>query len=180
MPAAAPAPAKPTYQQLVTGALGDYKKQSAQAILKEVAAKRGENDQNKCRHFVKLTLKRMVEKKLVQQVKGQGANGSFKLLKAAVAVPKKAVKKVKKAPAKKVVKKTVAKKVLAKKAVTKKAPKPSGAKKPAAKKAAAKKAPAKAPKAAAAAKKAPTKKVIKAAAKAYRAAPVASAKKAKK
>ena len=179
MPAAAPAPAKPTYQQLVTGALGDFKKQSAQAIVKQVAAKRGENDQNKCRHFVKLTLKRMVEKKLVQQVKGQGANGSFKLLKAAVAVPKKAVKKVKKAPAKKVVKKTVAKKVLAKKAVTKKAPKPSGAKKPA-KKAPAKKAPAKAPKAAAAAKKAPTKKVIKAAAKAYRAAPVASAKKAKK
>ena len=179
MPAAAPAPAKPTYQQLVTGALGDFKKQSAQAIVKEVAAKRGENDQNKCRHFVKLTLKRMVEKKLVQQVKGQGANGSFKLLKAAVAVPKKAVKKVKKATAKKVVKKTVAKKVLAKKAVTKKAPKPSGAKKPA-KKAPAKKAPAKAPKAAAAAKKAPTKKVIKAAAKAYRAAPVASAKKAKK
>ena len=148
MPAAAPAPAKPTYQQLVTGALGNFKKQSAQAIVKEVAAKRGENDQNKCRHFVKLTLKRMVEKKLVQQVKGQGANGSFKLLKAAVAVPKKAVKKVKKAPAKKVVKKTVAKKVLAKKAVTKKAPKPSGAKKPA-KKAPAKKAPAKAPKAAA-------------------------------
>ena len=42
------APAKPTYQQLVTFALGDYKKQSAQAIVKEVAAKRGETDQNKC------------------------------------------------------------------------------------------------------------------------------------
>ena len=176
MPAAAPAPAKPTYQQLVTGALGDFKKQSAQAIVKEVAAKRGENDQNKCRHFVKLTLKKMVEKKLVQQVKGQGANGSFKLLKAAVAAPKKVVKKVKKT-ATKVAKKTVAKKIVAKKT---KAPKPSGAKKPAAKKAPANKAPAKAPKAAAATKKAPTKKVIKAAAKAYRAAPVASAKKAKK
>ena len=173
MPAATPASTKPTYQQLVTGALGDFKKQSAQAIVKEVAAKRGENDQNKCRHFVKLTLKRMVEKKLVQQVKGQGATGSFKLLKAAVAAPKKVVKKVTKS-ATKVVKKTVAKKIVAKKT---KAPKPSGAKKPAAKKAPAK---AKAPKAAAAAKKAPTKKVIKAAAKAYRAAPVASAKKAKK
>ena len=173
MPAATPASTKPTYQQLVTGALGDFKKQSAQAIVKEVAAKRGENDQNKCRHFVKLTLKRMVEKKLVQQVKGQGATGSFKLLKAAVAAPKKVVKKVKKS-ATKVVKKTVAKKIVAKKT---KAPKPSGAKKPAAKKVPAK---AKAPKAAAAAKKAPTKKVIKAAAKAYRAAPVASAKKAKK
>ena len=75
------APAKPTYQQLVTAALGDYKKQSAQAIVKEVAAKRGEADQNKCRHFVKLTLKRMVEKKLITQVKGQGATGSFKLIK---------------------------------------------------------------------------------------------------
>ena len=177
MPAAAPAPAKPTYQQLVTGALGDYKKQSAQAIVKEVAAKRGENDQTKCRHFVKLTLKRMVEKKLVLQVKGQGATGSFKLLKAAVAAPKKVVKKVKKAVAKKsatkVTKKTVAKKIVAKKT---KAPKPSGAKKPAVKKA---KAQPKAPKAAAAAKKSPTKKAIKAAAKAYR-APAASAKKAKK
>ena len=62
------APAKPTYQQLVTSALGDYKKQSAQAIVKEVAVKRGETDQNKCRHFVKLTLKKMVEKKLITQV----------------------------------------------------------------------------------------------------------------
>ena len=173
------APAKPTYQQLVTSALGDYKKQSAQAIVKEVAAKRGETDQNKCRHFVKLTLKKMVEKKLITQVKGQGATGSFKLLKAAVIKPKKVVKKVLKEVAKKpAAKKTVAKKVVAKKAATKKAPKPSGAAKKAApaKKAATKKA----PKAAAAAKKAPTKKAIKQAAKAYRAAPVASAKKAKK
>ena len=76
----APTPAKPTYQQLVASALGDYKKQSAQSIVKEVAAKRGEADQNKCRHFVKLTLKRMVEKKLITQVKGTGATGSFKLL----------------------------------------------------------------------------------------------------
>ena len=173
------APAKPTYQQLVTSALGDYKKQSAQAIVKEVAAKRGETDQNKCRHFVKLTLKKMVEKKLITQVKGQGATGSFKLLKAAVIKPKKVVKKVLKKVAKKsAAKKTVAKKVVAKKAATKKAPKPSGGAKKAApaKKAATKKA----PKAAAAAKKAPTKKAIKQAAKAYRAAPVASAKKAKK
>ena len=156
--------AKPTYQQLVTAALGDYKKQSAQAIVKEVAAKRGEVDQNKCRHFVKLTLKRMVEKKLITQVKGQGATGSFKLIKAAVVKPKKVVKKV----AKKVTKKPAAKKA--------KAPKPSGAAKKAApkKKAATKKA----PKAAAAAKKAPAKKSAKQAAK--KAAPAASAKKAKK
>ena len=101
------APAKPTYQQLVTSALGDYKKQSAQAIVKEVAAKRGETDQNKCRHFVKLTLKKMVEKKLITQVKGQGATGSFKLLKSAVIKPKKVVKKV----LKKVAKKPAAKKL---------------------------------------------------------------------
>ena len=172
------APAKPTYQQLVTSALGDFKKQSAQAIVKEVAAKRGETDQNKCRHFVKLTLKRMVEKKLITQVKGQGATGSFKLLKPAVVKPKKVVKKVLKKVAKKpATKKT--KKVVAKKTTTKKAPKPSGAAKkavPAKKTVTAKKA----PKAAAATKKAPTKRVIKQAAKAYRAAPVASAKKAKK
>lgn len=170
----APTPAKPTYQQLVASALGDYKKQSAQSIVKEVAAKRGEADQNKCRHFVKLTLKRMVEKKLITQVKGTGATGSFKLLK--VAAPKKKV--VAKKVAKKVTKKPAAKKTtVAKKVAAKKAPKPSGAKKAPVKKAPTKKA----PKAAAApAKKAPTKRVIKAAAKAYRAAPVASAKKAKK
>ena len=169
------APAKPTYQQLVTSALGDFKKQSAQAIVKEVAAKRGETDQNKCRHFVKLTLKRMVEKKLITQVKGQGATGSFKLLKIAVVKPKKVIKKV----LKKVAKKPATKKTVAKKTTTKKAPKPSGAAKkavPAKKTVTAKKA----PKAAAATKKAPTKRVIKQAAKAYRAAPVASAKKAKK
>ena len=83
--------------------MDDYKKQSAQAIVKDAAAKRCETDQNKCRHFVKLTLKKMVEKKLITQVKGQGATGSFKLLKAAVIKPKKVVKKVlkKKAAAKK-------------------------------------------------------------------------------
>lgn len=171
----APTPAKPTYQHLVASALGDYKKQSAQSIVKEVAAKRGEADQNKCRHFVKLTLKRMVEKKLITQVKGTGATGSFKLIK--VAAPKKKVvlkKVVKKIAKKPVVKKTT----VAKKVAAKKAPKPSGAKKAPVKKAPTKKA----PKAAAAAKKSPTKKAIKTAAKAYRAAPivVAAVKKAKK
>ena len=97
-------------------------------MVKDAAAKRCETDQNKCRHFVKLTLKKMVEKKLITQVKGQGATGSFKLLKAAVIKPKKVVKKVLKKVAKKsAAKKTVAKKVVAKKAATKKAPKPSGA-----------------------------------------------------
>ena len=154
-------------------------KQSAQAIVKEFAAKRGEVDHNKCRHFVKLTLKKMVEKKLITQVKGHGATGSFKLIKTATVKPKKVVKKVLKKVAKKpVAKKTVAKKVVARKTAAKKAPEPSGAAKKAvpAKKTATKKA----PKTAAGAKKAPTKRVIKQAAKAYRDAPVASAKKAKK
>ena len=88
------APAKPTYQQLVTSALGDYKKQSAQAffllvstllwkqwidkfMVKDAAAKRCETDQNKCRHFVKLTSKKMVEKKLITQVNGKDAAGVF-------------------------------------------------------------------------------------------------------
>ena len=49
----------------------------------------------------------MVEKKLITQVKGQGATGSFKLLKAAVIKPKKVVKKV----LKKITKKPAAKKL---------------------------------------------------------------------
>ena len=76
-------------------------------MVKDAAAKRCETDQNKCRHFVKLTSKKMVEKKLITQVKGQGATGSFKLLKAAVIKPKKVVKKV----LKKVAKKPAAKKL---------------------------------------------------------------------
>ena len=164
---------KATFQDNVKAALIGGKA-SAQAVLKHVAAARN-LPVEKCRFLVKVTLKKMVDAKLVTQLKGTGATGSFKLTKAALAPPK----------AKKPVKKTVAKKVTKKvtKKPTKKAPKPSGAAK---KPAAAKKAPAKkavaakkaAPKAAAKAK-APAKKTIKAAAKAYR-APATSAKKAKK
>ena len=163
---------KATFEQNVTAALKGGKA-SAQAVLKFVAAER-KLPAEKCKFLVKVTLKKMVDKKLVQQLKGTGATGSFKLTKLALAPPK----------AKKVVKKKVVKKVTKKvaKKPAKKAPKPSGA----AKKAAVKKAPAKkavaakkaAPKVAAKAK-APAKKTIKAAAKAYR-APASSAKKAKK
>ena len=69
---------------------------------------------------VKAAIKKLVEKKELSQVKGIGANGSFKIAKAEKPV-KKTVKKaapkkspVKKAPAKKVVKKPVAKKVVKK------------------------------------------------------------------
>ena len=164
---------KATFQDNVKAALIGGKA-SAQAVLKHVAAARN-LPVEKCRFLVKVTLKKMVDAKLVTQLKGTGATGSFKLTKAALAPPK-AKKPVKKAVAKKVTKKVLKKKP------TKKAPKPSGvAKKPAAKKAPAKKAAAAkkaAPKAAAKAK-APAKRTIKAAAKAYR-APASSAKKAKK
>ena len=156
---------KATFQDNVKAALIGGKA-SAQAVLKHVAAARN-LPVEKCRFLVKVTLKKMVDAKLVTQLKGTGATGSFKLTKAALAQPK----------AKKPVKKTVAKKVTKKvtQKPTKKTPKPSGtAKKAPAKKAvAAKKA---APKAAAKAR-APTKKTIKAPAKAYR-APTTSAKKA--
>ena len=171
---------KATFQDNVKAALIGGKA-SAQAVLKHVAAARN-LPVEKCRFLVKVTLKKMVDAKLVTQLKGTGATGSFKLTKAALAPPK-AKKPVKKTVAKKVTKKVTKTLKKVTKKPTKKAPKPSGAAK---KQAAAKKAPAKkavaakkaAPKAAAKAK-APAKKTIKAAAKAYR-APATSAKKAKK
>ena len=171
---------KATFQDNVKAALIGGKA-SAQAVLKHVAAARN-LPVEKCRFLVKVTLKKMVDAKLVTQLKGTGATGSFKLTKAALAQPK-AKKPVKKNVAKKVTKKVTKTLKKVTKKPTKKAPKPSGAAK---KPAAAKKAPAKkavaakkaAPKAAAKAK-APAKKTIKAAAKAYR-APATSAKKAKK
>ena len=165
---------KATFQDNVKAALIGGKA-SAQAVLKHVAAARN-LPVEKCRFLVKVTLKKMVDAKLVTQLKGTGATGSFKLTKAALAPPK-AKKPVKKTVAKKVTKKVTKTLKKVTKKPTKKAPKPSGAAKkaPAKKAVAAKKA---APKAAAKAK-APAKKTIKAAAKAYR-APATSAKKAKK
>merc|ERR1712002_398146 len=92
MPAAPKPPVmkKATFQDNVTAALKGGKA-SAQAVLKFVAAERNV-PVDKCRFLVKVTLKKMVEKNLVQQTKGTGATGSFKLTKAALAPPK--VKKV--------------------------------------------------------------------------------------
>ena len=175
-----PAVKKATFQDNVKAALMGGKA-SAQAVLKHVAASRNVPVE-KCKFLVKVTLKKMVDVKLVTQLKGTGATGSFKLTKAALAPPK-AKKPVKKVLKKKTVAKKVAKKVTKTlKKVTKKAPKPSGSpKKPVSKKAPAKKAvaPKKAAPKVAAKAKAPAKKTIKAAAKAYR-APATSAKKAKK
>merc|ERR1711970_1678261 len=94
---------KATFEQNVTAALKGGKA-SAQAVLKFVAAERN-LPADKCKALVKVTLKKMVDKKLVQQLKGTGATGSFKLTKLALAPPK--AKKVKVA---KVIKKKVAKK----------------------------------------------------------------------
>ena len=103
--AKAPVVKKSTFQDNVTAALKGGKA-SAQAVLKYVAAERN-LPVEKCRFLVKVTLKKMVDKKLVQQLKGTGATGSFKLTKAALAPPK-ATKPVKKT-LKKVIKKLLRK-----------------------------------------------------------------------
>ena len=93
---------KATFRDNVKAALIGGK-QSAQAVLKYVAAARNVPVE-KCRFLVKVTLKKMVDAKLVTQLKGTGATGTFKLTKAALAPPK-AKKPVKKNVAKKVTKK---------------------------------------------------------------------------
>ncbi|KAK3720297.1 hypothetical protein QZH41_007749 [Actinostola sp. cb2023] len=153
---AAPKPAEhPKYQDMVLAALAALKDRtgsSRQAIEKYIKAnyKVGDN----CGTHLKLALKRMSDKGSILHVKGTGASGSFKLNKA-VAVEKKAKKKVVKKPAAKkpAAKKPAAKKPAAKKAAAKKGAKKSAAKakaavvkaKPAAKKPAAKKPAAKKP-----------------------------------
>ncbi|KAK3742941.1 hypothetical protein QZH41_003858 [Actinostola sp. cb2023] len=152
---AAPKPAEhPKYQDMVLAALAALKDRtgsSRQAIEKYIKAnyKVGDN----CGTHLKLALKRMSDKGSILHVKGTGASGSFKLNKA-VAVEKKAKKKVVKKPAAKkpAVKKPDAKKPAAKKAAAKKGAKKSAGKakaaakaKPAAKKPAAKKPAAKKP-----------------------------------
>merc|ERR1712215_516569 len=174
----------PSYQQtiaeiLLSTGVKDRKGTSAQAIIKMVAAQRGV-DVDKARGQVKLALKKMVATNQVKQLKGVGATGSFRLIKAPVdaksyrtpgatkSLPKtmKTVKKV--LEGKPVTKKTK------KKPAKKTAPKPSaGAKKAAAASTA------KAPKPTAA-KKAPAKKAPAAKKPAAAKAPASSAKKAKK
>merc|ERR1712137_467137 len=78
----------PSYQQsiaeiLLTTGVKDRKGTSAQAIIKMVAAQRGV-DVDKARGPVKLALKKMVATNQVKQLKGVGATGSFRLIKAPV------------------------------------------------------------------------------------------------
>ena len=154
--------AHPAFGDMVLAAVAAIKERkgsSASAIKKYILANY-KVDEKKVNTFVKTTLKRLVVKGDLKQVKGAGANGSFKLAEKKVIKAKKpAAKKVKKPVAKKATKspkKPAAKKAAVKKPAAKKAPakpkKAAAAKKPAVKKPAAKK-----PAKKAAAKK-PTKK----------------------
>ena len=147
----------PTYADMIKAAITSLKDRSGssrQKIIKYIGAnyKVGEGFES----HVKMALKRGVTKGWLEQTKGVGASGSFKLVKTAEEKPKK-----KPAAKKPVAKKPAAKKPAAKKAsTTKPATKKPATKKPAAKKPAAKKASAtvKSP------KKPPVKKATKPAA----------------
>ena len=153
-PAAKPKPAKsaprkrtvashPSYNDMIQAAVSNLKERngsSRQAIAKYIKAnyKVKENADT----HIKMGLKRMVEKKALSQVKGQGASGSFKLnkeVKKPAAKPKKPAVAAKKPAAKKATSpKKTTKKPAAKKASTAKPkpkPKKDTKKKPAAKKA---------------------------------------------
>ena len=160
------APEHPKYNDMIQTAIKALKERSGssrQAIVKYIKANNKVGD-NAGVH-VKLALKRMIAAGLLNQTKGTGASGSFKLSEKAKKAPKPkkivkkkpAAKKPKKKPAAKKAKKPAAKK--AKKPAAKKVKKPA-AKKPAAKKPVAKKPAAKKP-AKKAAKKPTTKKATK-------------------
>ena len=152
--AAAKKPAEhPKYIDMVTAAIVALKERSGssrQAIVKYISA--NYNVSESAGNHVKLALKRGVAAGVLNQPKGTGASGSFKVAK----VEKKPAKKpaAKKPAAKKpAAKKPAAKKPAAKKTPKKKTPKKAkkatpkkAAKKPAAKKPAAKKAAKKTPK----------------------------------
>ncbi|KAB7504900.1 Histone H1.0-A [Armadillidium nasatum] len=138
----------PKYSAMISEAIKALKERSGssrQAIVKYVVAN-FKIDEKTANTQVKLALKRGVQSGDLKQVKGVGASGSFRLVKAdAETKPKKAaVKKAKKPAAKKPsTKKTGVKKTTKKKV----AKKPAAAKKSPAKKTKAKKTPAKKPKA---------------------------------
>lgn len=154
-------PTHPKYSEMVISAITALKERtgsSRQAILKYIIATYNLDEKVATTH-VRRALVQGVVKGLLKQVKGTGANGSFRVVKQKPE-PKKPKKTVEKKAAKKPtkkdatkskkVKKPTTKKSAEKKATTKKATaKKPAAKKPAAKKPAAKKAPA---------KKAPAKK----------------------
>jgi len=142
-------PTHPKYSEMVISAITALKERtgsSRQAILKYIIATYNLDEKVATTH-VRRALVQGVVKGLLKQVKGTGANGSFRVVKQKPE-PKKPKKTVEKKAAKKPTKKdaTKSKKSAEKKATTKKATsKKPAAKKPAAKKAPAKKAPAKKP-----------------------------------
>lgn len=131
----------PTYAEMITAAITALKSRkgvSVIAIKKHIVAN-NKVDADKCGTHIKTALKRLVANKLVLQVKGVGASGSFKMGEKPKVVKKPAKKPAAKKPA---AKKPAAKKAAKKPAAKKPAAKKPAAKKPAAKKTAAKKKPA--------------------------------------
>merc|ERR1712002_882409 len=132
-------PTHPKYSEMIAAAVAALKERtgsSRQAILKYIIANNKVGEEKTAAVHLKLALKRGVASGALKQVKGVGASGSFKLVKAEKPAAKKPA--AKKPAAKKAVKKPAAKKA-AKKPAAKKAAKKPAAKKPAAKKPAAKK-----------------------------------------
>ena len=120
-------PTHPKYSDMVVSAITTLKERkgsSRQAILKHIIATY-ELDEKVAAVHLKVAFRRDVEKGTLKQVKGVGASGSFKVVKAEPKKPKKAaVKKAEnsKKASKKVVKKSTDKKD---KSGTKNAKKPS-------------------------------------------------------
>ena len=161
-PAAKKPAEHPKYADMVSAAIAARKERggsSRRAILKYIMANyKVSSDEKQVNTHVKMALKRGAASGVLKQVKGAGANGSFKLGEKPKAPKKKPAKKpAAKKPVKKPAKKPAAKKTPKKKAAAKKPAKKSAAKKPAAKKPA-KKPAAKKPAAKKASKKTPKKK----------------------
>merc|ERR1712168_1485947 len=140
-------PTHPKYSAMIATAVAALKERSGssrQAILKYIVAHNKVGDEKTAAVHLKMALKRGVASGALKQVKGVGASGSFKLVKAEkpAAKPKKAAPKktaAKKPSAKKTATKKPSPKKAVKKVVKKAAKKPvakKAAKKPAAKKAA--------------------------------------------
>merc|ERR1712168_1425615 len=140
-------PTHPAYAVMVAAAvkaLKEHSGSSRQAILKYIVANYTVGDEKKAASRLKLALKKGVASGALNQVKGAGASGSFKVAKEE-AKPKVAAKKPKaaakkpaaKKPAAKAAKKPAAKaaKKPAAKVAKKAVKKPAAAKKPVAKKA---------------------------------------------
>merc|ERR1712126_90786 len=115
-------PTHPKYSEMIATAVAALKERSGssrQAILKYIIAHNKGGDEKVAAVHLKLALKRGVASGALKQVKGVGASGSFKLVKAEkpAAKPKKAA--AKKPAAKKPAAKKAAKKPAAKKAAKK-------------------------------------------------------------